>query len=66
MNNTPKFIKLHSRGVEGMISIPSICGITPYNDMTSHVYVNYRTEPLCVDETYEEIKKKLENIAWIV
>lgn len=66
MNPIPLFIRLHSVGVEAMINVWSINGIVPYNDTMSHIYVNYRSEPLCVDESYEEIKKKLRDVTWIV
>lgn len=67
MNNvTPIFIRLHSAGVEGMINVHNINGIVPYNDTITHIYMNRREEPMYVDESYEEIKKKLRDVAWIV
>lgn len=65
-NIPPIFIELHSVGVNGLINVWDINCITPYTDMITHVRVDYRDEPLCVDESYEEIKKKLEAAIWIV
>jgi len=66
MHSVPLFIKLHSVGTEGMINVRNINCITPYTEMTTYVYVNNRERPFCVDEPYEEIKKKLEEHVWIV
>ena len=65
-NIPPIFIEFHSAGVNGLINVWDITCITPYTDMVSLVCVNYRDEPIYVDESYEEIKKKLEDVAWIV
>lgn len=64
--NTPIFIELHSVGVKGLINVMDITCVTPYTDMITYVGVNYRDEPLQVDESYEEIKKKLLNVAIIL
>lgn len=65
-NNIPIFIRLHSVGVEGMINVNNINGIVPYSDTITHIYVNNREEPLCVDESYKEVQKKLLNVAIIL
>ena len=64
--NTPIFIRLHSAGVEEMINVQYITGVTPYTDMITHVYMTTIDEPLCVDESCEEIQKKLLNVAIIL
>lgn len=64
--NTPIFIRLHSAGTEGMINVYNINGIVPYSDTITHIYMNRREEPMYVDEPYEEIKKKLLNVAIIL
>ena len=66
MNNGPLFIRLHSTGSEGMINVHNINGIVPYNENITHIYLANREQPFCVDESYEEIKKKLQNAAWII
>ena len=65
-NNIPLFIRLHSTGSEGMINVWNINAIVPYNDNITHIYLANRERPFCVDESYEEIKKKLQNAIWIV
>jgi hypothetical protein len=64
MYNTPKFIELHSNDVDGMINIQSINCIARHTDEVTLVYVQHRDKPLYVDESYEEIKKRLSNFAW--
>ena len=64
--NTPIFIRLHSTGSEGMINVHNINGIVPYNENITHIYLANREEPFCVDESYEEIKKKLLNVAIVL
>lgn len=66
MNTMPIFIWLHSNGTEGMINVWNINSIVPHSDTTTYVYINCRETPFCVDESYEEIKKKLQNLAWFV
>lgn len=66
MNSVPLFIILHSNGAEGMINVWNINGIVPYHDNMTYVYVNCRDEPFIVSESYEEIKKKLQNVTWYV
>ena len=65
-NNIPLFIRLHSVGSEGMVNVWNINAIVPYNDNITHIYLENREQPFCVDEPYEEIKKKLQNAVWIV
>ena len=62
MNTIPLFIRLHSVGSEGMINVWNINAIVPYNENITHIYLANREHPFCVDESYEEIKKKLQNI----
>lgn len=64
--DAPIFISLHSVGVEGMINVHNINAVAPYNDTITHIYMNRREEPMCVDESYEEIKKKLLNVGIIL
>ena len=66
MNNCPLFIRLHGNGYEKMINVLNINGIFPYSDTMTDIYMGNRERPFCVDESYEEIKKKLQNVAWIV
>ena len=66
MNNAPLFIRLHSIGSEGMINVLNINAIVPYNDNITHIYLANREKPFCVDESYEEIKKKLLNASIIL
>jgi hypothetical protein len=44
----------------------NINGIVPYNDNITHIYLANREQPFCVDESYDEIKKKLQNVVWII
>lgn len=64
--NTPIFIRLNNAGVEGMINVHDINGIVPYTDEITHVYMRYREDPVDVSESYEEIKKKLLNVAIVL
>ena len=66
MNNCPLFIRLHSTGTEGMINVLNINSIVPYSENTTHIYMANRERPFCIDESYEDIKKKLQNVAWII
>lgn len=66
MNNGPLFIRLHSAGSEGMINVLNINGIMPYSENITHIYLANREKPFCVDEPYDEIKKKIQNVAWII
>lgn len=66
MNTMPIFIRLHYKGVERMINIWNINAIVPYGDTMTDIYVNCRQTPICVDESYEEVKKKLQHVTWFV
>lgn len=66
MNNGPLFIRLHSTGSEGMINVLNINAIVPYNDNITHIYLENREKPFCVDESYDEIKKKLQNTVCVI
>ena len=66
-NNIPIFIRLRSGGgVEGMLNVNCINCIVPHSDTFTYVYMNRREEPLYVEESYEDIKKKLQNAVWIL
>ena len=64
-NNIPIFIRLH-RGTELMVNVQTINSIETFNDKLTRIYLNHCNDPLYVDESYEEIKKKLQNAVWIV
>ena len=64
-NNIPIFIRLH-RGKELMVNVQTINSIEHFDDNLTRIYLNHCNDPLYVDESYEEIKKKLLNAIWIV
>jgi hypothetical protein len=66
MNNTPKFIWLHCNSTEIMVNIQNINFIRPYNDTMCSVYTSCRNDPIVVDESYNEIKSKLQHLVWFV
>jgi hypothetical protein len=64
-NNIPLFIRLH-RGKELMVNVKTINSVEQFDDNLTRIYLNHCNDPLYVDESYEEIKKKLQNAIWIV
>ena len=64
--NTPIFIRLHRNKTELMINVQTINSIERFNDEITYVYLNHCNDPLCVNDTYEEIQKKLLNVAIIL
>ena len=49
-----------------MVNVQTINSIEPFDDEFTRVYLNHCNDPLYVDESYEEIKKKLLNVAIIL
>ena len=64
--NTPIFIRLHRNQAELMINVQTINRIDRFNNEVTHLYLNHRNDPLYVDESYEEVQKKLLNVAIIL
>lgn len=64
--NTPIFIRLHRNKTELMVNVQTINSIEPFNDDVTYVYLNHCCDPLRVTDTYEEIKKKLLNVAIVL
>lgn len=65
-NNIPIFIRLHHNKTELMVNVQTINRIEKFNDEVTYVYLNHCFDPLRVNDTYEEIKKKLQNVAWTI
>lgn len=66
MNNCPIFIRLHRNQTEIMVNVQTINSVEQYDDKLTRIYLNHCNDPLYVDESYEEIKKKLLNVIWII
>ena len=62
----PIFIRLHYSGVETMVNIRNINRIVPDTNGKTRIYVDNRENPLLVEESYEEIDKKLGCVIWTV